>query len=370
MDLQVIQLSGTAFEQGYKHGQTLSREIAHNLDLYFYRFQNECGLGKDEVLARAKQYNQSIAQRHPTYFEGMKGIVKGSGADAIEIAALNVRYEILYYQYATKGIAEGCTSLAIDRSYSAENHLILAQNWDWFPETKGAIIHTHRLDGLETLAFTEAGIFGGKIGLNSAGIGLLINGLVALEDNWMQLEKPFHVRCHEILQQTQFEQAIGVVTKQRRACSANFMIGSAKSGTVNIEAAPDTVSIVGSDYGYLVHTNHFVDPAALGIHEVEERMHSEHRFNRLCSLLPSNSNVNDDDIKRWLSDHNGHPNSICQHRDPAYPEAEQYVTVVSVILNLDTLTMQVATGQPCVEPYKAIQLQTSYKPTQASLIPS
>ena len=35
-----------------------------------------------------------------------------------------------------------------------------------------------------TLAFTEAGIFGGKIGLNSAGLGLAINGITTVDDDW------------------------------------------------------------------------------------------------------------------------------------------------------------------------------------------
>ncbi len=54
------------------------------------------------------------------------------------------------------------------------------------------------LDGLRTLSFTEAGIFGGKIGLNSAGLGLTVNGLTTTDDDWSRLSKPFHVRCYEI----------------------------------------------------------------------------------------------------------------------------------------------------------------------------
>ena len=360
MALPIIQLTGKPFAQGQTHGQTLHNAIAKNLDLYFYRFQHECGLQKDMVLQRAELYQAEIAQRHPDYAAGMAGIAAGCGADLVEIAALNVRYEILYYQYAVKGLADGCTSLVVERERSAENNLILAQNWDWFPDAQGAILHTKRSDHFETLAFTEAGIFGGKIGLNSAGIGLLINGLIALEDDWSLLNKPFHVRCYEILQQSTLKDAMAVVTSERRACSANYVIGSAESGVVNIEAAPDTVAHIRPKNGCIVHTNHFIDPASLGIRQPEaERIHTEHRYQRLSQLLPTDAKISDADIKSWLSDHDGFPDSICQHADPKLPDAERYGTVVSLVLNLDQLTMQIAAGNPCQHPFETVALAAS-----------
>jgi isopenicillin-N N-acyltransferase-like protein len=40
----------------------------------------------------------------------------------------------------------------------------------------GAVLHTTDDDSFETLAYTESGIVGAKIGLNTAGLGLCING--------------------------------------------------------------------------------------------------------------------------------------------------------------------------------------------------
>ena len=355
MTLPNISLEGTTFEQGVTHGQTLCDAIADNLDLYFYRFLHECNLQKDVVLQRAKQYLTEIERRHSAYANGMRGIAEGCGADLIEIAALNVRYEILYYQYAVKGLADGCTAIAVDRMRSASNQLLMAQNWDWFPDTRCAVLHTKREDNFETLAFTEAGIFGGKIGLNSAGLGLLINGLIALEDDWTTLTTPFHIRCYEILQQANFQAAMKIVTDEARACSANFVIGSAENGVVNIEAAPYSVAISSFDKGVIAHTNHFVEPLSLGIRQpVEERIHTEHRYRRICSLFSGDELISEQDIKHWLSDHNGFPNSICQHADDALPKAEHYATVASFIINLDKRTMAIAYGQPCAAPFVAL----------------
>jgi hypothetical protein len=60
------------------------------------------------------------------------------------------------------------------------------------PEVRGALLHTIEPDGMKTLGFTEAGIFGAKIGLNSAGIGLVINGMTTTDDDWSRLSLPFH----------------------------------------------------------------------------------------------------------------------------------------------------------------------------------
>ncbi len=357
MGIPFIELNGGVYNQGVTHGLRLSQAIADNLALYFYRFEHECGLLKDEALQRAGQYLEAIKNNHPRYYIGMQGIAHGSDADLVEIAMLNVRYEILYYQYALKGLADGCTSLVVDRSRSAEDQLILAQNWDWFPDIKCAIVRTVAPDGPSTLTFTEAGIFGGKIGINSDGVGLLVNGLISLADTWRTLNKPFHIRCYEILQQRHLRAALAVVTSEQRACSANFVIASAKHGALNVEAAPDAVEMFAPTDGFLVHTNHFLDPELLGVVEpAEERIHTLHRYSCMQGQFPDVGQVTVDTVKRWLSDHDGYPNSVCQHPDSSIPTAEQYATVASIILNLDECTLSVAAGTPCCAPFETYEL--------------
>lgn len=354
----LIHTTGSPFEQGVNQGKSLHAEIFKNLDLYFYRFQHECCLKKDEVLNRAGRYLPKLKSQNQDYYAGMLGIASGCGADLLEIVALNVRYEILYYQYAIKGLADGCTSIAVTNKRTTEQHTLLAQNWDWFPETAGAVIHAEHENGVSSLAFTEAGIFGGKIGLNSAGIGLLINGLISLQDDWSTLEKPFHLRCYEILQQETFQNAIDIVTDEPRACSANFVIGSANGKIFDIEAAPQTFAVHTPQNGVLVHTNHFLDPAGLDVSEpAEERIHTEHRYDRAIKISSQNNElVSQKDIKNWLSDHDGHPNSICQHRDPELPDYEQYESVASFLLNLSTQTLAITYGPPCSANFQEFNL--------------
>ena len=197
MTLPLLQLDGGPYDQGRRHGEALQGPIAHNLAVYFWRFAEEAGLPRGEVLTRAVRYARAIEAGNPAYFAGMRGIAEGGGFDLGEIVALNVRYEILYYQFgvlATGGV-DGCTAFAVLPAASANGHLLLGENWDWIPDVRGAVVRTAQPDGLPTLSSTEAGLFGAKIGLNPARPGPAINGLAPTADDRSQRGTAFHVGC-------------------------------------------------------------------------------------------------------------------------------------------------------------------------------
>lgn len=362
MTFPVLQLTGTPYEQGVQHGRQLTDRIAHNLGIYFNRFEREVKLSRAEVLGRAAKYLQAIEVQNSDYFAVLNGIATGSGFDLLELAALNVRYEILYYQFGVNAMADGCTAFALLPEAAASGHLTLGQNWDWIPQVKGALLETVEPDGLRTLSFTEAGIAGGKIGLNSAGLGLAINGMTTTDDDWGRLTKPFHVRCYEILRQREFDAAVRVVTDEARSCSTNFLIAQTPDRVVDVEAAPDKVRLLNCEAGCLVHSNHFVDPQGMGIVEPpnERRPYSHHRRARLGELLRSGggaaTQVSADELEDYLRDHADYPYGICRHADPAEPPEEHYVTVTSIVMDLDARIMRLTDGPPCESDYQEVRL--------------
>jgi isopenicillin-N N-acyltransferase-like protein len=357
MTLPFLQLRGSPYEQGRQHGAALREQIDHNLALYFARFAGEVRLGRDEVLDRATRYLAAIEIDCPEYYGGIRGIADGSGHRLQELAMLNVRYEILYYQFGANAMADGCTAFAVAPDVSANGHLLIGQNWDWIPGVQGALLHTSEPDGLQTLSFTEAGIFGGKIGLNSAGVGLAVNGLTTNGDDWSRLNAPFHARCYAILRARDFAQAIAAVTDAPRACTSNFMIAQAPNRIANVEAAPARARVIAADGGCLVHTNHLLDPAALDAAEPPSdlRPGSCRRFERMNTLI-ENHPIHLDDLQAALRDHDGQASSICRHVDPQRGPAEQYVTVISAIMDLEAQTLSISDGPPCANAYQLHQL--------------
>src|SRR6266851_151268 len=367
--LSVLNLKGSPRQIGYDHGKKARHEIEHNLEVYFRRFKSETELSHDVAVSRAAKFLDVIKKTSPEYAETMKGVAAGSGQDILDITALNVRYELMYSQFSKIGLKPvpktfGCTAFAALPAAVENGHLIMAQNWDWIPEVKGLFLKVRNENGPDVLSFTEAGVVGGKIGLNSEGVGLLINGIVSSKDDWARLKKPFHVRCWEILRSKTLGRAVKVVAQGQRNCSANFILGQQKStgmgNVIDIESAPEAVCELGPDRGAVAHTNHFSNPKVLGVKQVldEERLSTQQRYRRIQRLLDgtvrAGERLNLVAAQNMLRDHHGRPESVCRHSNLKLPEYERYETVVSVIMDLHSRKLWATIGSPCSSEYQSM----------------
>lgn len=352
MALSLVRLEGKPYAQGLAHGAALREHILHNLRLYFARFERELKLTRAETLRRANRYGAAIAAQSPDYHAGMRGIADGAGIAFEAIVALNVRYELFYDAFVERPLPDGCTAFALLPTATTCGHLLIGENWDWIAGVRGALLHSREPDGLEVLAFSEAGIFGGKIGLNSAGLGLAINGLTSHDDDWARLHRPFHIRCYEVLHASELELAVGVIIGEERSCSANFLIAQVPDRVVNLETGPRGVHASACVAGCLVHANHFLHPEAVGTTErnVETSPHSWQRQARLAELLAARP-LGLADLQAALRDHAGYPASVCFHIDPAEPPEEHYESVVSAIMDLHARALYLSDGPPCRAPY-------------------
>jgi isopenicillin-N N-acyltransferase like protein len=356
---------------GFIHGRDAADKIRHNLEVYFRRFKNETELSKEQVFERAQKYLQVIRRVNPAYAETMEGVALGANLKLLEIVALNVRYELMYSQFAKIGIRPipgtyGCTAFAAMPEVVQNRHLLMGQNWDWIPQVEGLFLKIRNRMSPDVLCFTEAGVVGGKIGFNSSGLGLLINGLISDHDDWQRLQKPFHVTCSEILSSDTLPEALSKITRGERSCSANFLIGQqTKLGTakvVDVESAPGATCKLSPQMGVLGHTNHFTNPDALGVKQVldEERQSTLHRYGRINHLLSEKTGdgqkLSMSKAEAMLTDHNGRPESVCRHENHDLPRDERYSTVVSVIIDLYSKQLKATTGSPCENGYQTLRL--------------
>ncbi|MBN2170131.1 MAG: peptidase C45 [Candidatus Krumholzibacteriota bacterium] len=383
MSLPVVELSGAPYEQGVAHGRALAERVHNNLRVYFERFEKEARLPREEVLARTRRYLAALQGQSEEYVQGMRGIADGAGAPLDDIAALNLRYELLYHEYkftktsgagpagsGGKGTAagggkgagrrtDGCTSFALLPEATEPGHLIMGQNWDWIPQVKGALLRVTEPDGLRVLGYTEAGIFGVKIGLNTAGVGLAVNGLLSMDDDWSRLRPPYHLRTHRILRARDFAEAFAVVTDDPPSCSTNYLIGRAPEQVADLEHAPeDAVGVIAAEDGVLVHANHFEDPEAIGVTPVDTPAlpKSRHRAERLRARLAGAKPLSIAGVMDCLCDHDGRPNSVCRHPDTALPGSDRVETVTSVIMDLEEGRLWATEGPPCANDYQELSL--------------
>ncbi|KAL2826114.1 hypothetical protein BDW59DRAFT_179673 [Aspergillus cavernicola] len=169
-----VQCSGTPHEIGIQHGSAASSQILRCIDYYSSLFHEKCALDWEHVRSLAESFAVRIKAVWPAFYDEMEGIAQGSGRSILDIVALNVRTEIAFGCFS-----DGCTSL----SWHTENHSFLAQNWDWHPAQKQNLILLsihHQCPKPSIKMITEAGIIG-KIGFNSAGVGVCLNVIRAKE---------------------------------------------------------------------------------------------------------------------------------------------------------------------------------------------
>ena len=174
MSLSHFKFIGTTYEQGLAHGEALQESIANNIDIYLNRFENEAGIGKNELLENSGIYLNILRKQSHEYVNGMNGIAESSNLNLLEIAMLNLRYELLYHalgKLLQSEAVDGCTSFAVLPEAADNKHLLMGQNWDWIPDVDCVLTTSIDTAGLRRMAISEAGIFGGKPGMNSKGVG-------------------------------------------------------------------------------------------------------------------------------------------------------------------------------------------------------
>jgi isopenicillin-N N-acyltransferase like protein len=367
--IALLTTEGDGHACGLAHGRRFSQEIADNVATYLRRFAAS-GLDRDAAFAEAARWRKAIEALSPAYGEEMQGIAQGSGQSEDTIALLNARYELAFtlfgreaQQAARAELLEvgpdGCTTFGLLPEATADGHTWLGQNWDWLEGVHGRtfVLRARRKERPSFVCLTEAGIAGGKMGVNECGIGLVENGLASSHDGRNPYRKPFHVRCREVLDADRFEQAARPVTDTPRTCSANFMIGSAGGEIVDLETSPDHVSRLDPEGGIITHSNHFL-ASGHGESLLEKispnTLHRAERMRRL--LAPHRGALSFGHMRAAAADHAGEPYAICRHPDPSQPSARRTMTVGAVLIDLEARTMHVTNGPPCANEYVAFEI--------------
>jgi len=349
---------------GFAHGRKFAREIADNEQTYLRRFAAS-GLGRDAAFAEAVRWLTAIGRQNADYAEEMRGIAAGSGQSVETIALLNARYELAFTLFGKDAKAgqreellaagpDGCTTFGLLPSVTADRHTWLGQNWDWLEGVHGRtfVLRVRRKAKPSFVCLTEAGIAGGKMGLNECGVGLIENGLASSHDGRNPYEKPFHVRCREVLNAERFEDAVDSVSRTPRTCSANFIIGQAGGRVVDVETSPDHASETEPEDGIVTHSNHFLTPGH-GESLLEKLSpNTLYRADRMRRLLAEHRGaISFAHMRAAAADHFGAPYAICRHPDPQQPGAKRTMTAGAVLIDLEARVMHVANGPPCANEY-------------------
>lgn len=350
-----------AYERGLAHGKTFSADVAANLETYLRRFEAS-GLPREEAFEEALRWQASMESQNAEYAEEMLGIAKGAEQNTAAIALLNARYEIAFMifgkdarkQESGPSIAtddtDGCTTFGLLSDVTADGHTWLGQNWDWIAgvHQRTIVLRIQRTHKPSMVCMTEAGIVGGKMGVNACGIGLVENGLASDIDGCNPYQKPFHMRCREVLDADRYADALSPIVATKRTCSGNFVIGGAEGEIIDFETSPNHITYLQPVNGIVTHSNHF-----LGTGHGESQMEKVSpgtlfRAARMRRLLEKGKNQIDvATMVAAMSDHFSAPHALCRHPDPRQAAAKQTMTTGAVLIDLESRVMHVADGPPC-----------------------
>ncbi|MEV5967694.1 C45 family peptidase [Kribbella sp. NPDC051952] len=353
---RVIEIvSPSAAERGRQYGHAAADLVAQAIEYYRDGFAHQTGLTWDQVLELTRPWQGLVERDFPELLEEMRGIAEGAGASLPEIVALNCRGEIIYDNWFPAQ-ADGCTSFSLIDEAAGDGHVYAGQNWDWRHAIRDTVVILRVVQPPKpTLIMqVEAGQIG-RHGANSAGMALNANGLGGRFDDSVGM--PQTVIRRAVLDAPNVTDALKILTWTKGHIPSNALITHRDGFSIDIETTPAGHGWEYGQDGLLVHGNHYqaFTPVSTGARLMSpDSLVRTPRARR--GLIQAAYAEKPDDVRTAIhsamSDHLGHPDSLCTHPDERAPEVEQWSTTLSTCVDLTTGEYYVAGGPPCENPYE------------------
>ena len=323
--LRVLELSGTPFEMGYKHGRAFKEDIVafthERVKLSGDPKWSGRDLSRREVLALAEACVEEHERYAPHLLDELRGIGEATGlslAELIIVGGFTDFVDLVYSTHASKvpahAGADNCTAFLVPDEMSATKQGFYGQTWDMHDS---ATPHVVMLRGKpenkpEFLAFTTVGCVG-MIGMNSEGVAIGINNLGGA-DGQVGVTWPFVIR--KALEQKNTDDALACITDAKLAGAHNYLLMDKTGKGYNVEAMPTQTHITELGDEPLVHTNHCLTSSTCSVERTREptsQASSEARLQRGHDLL-AKGNITEEDLKAVTRD----PDAICVTSKPPH----------------------------------------------------
>ncbi len=324
-----ITIEGGPYERGWQHGQQLKAAISETIDFYRSIFM----MPESEILHHAKYFQNLIQVFKIEYIDEINGIAEGADIDPLWIVALNARTEILSRKTALT--SNECTAIYYPRQS------ILGQNWDWGRalEPLTVLMRIVRPCGHIIRMITEPGIIG-KIGMNSAGLGVCLN-ILTLGKKLSGL--PVHIVLRALLDCHSLSEARSLLEDHSSGKASNIIVADAGGNGFDMEFCDDRFFLLEPVGDYLLHSNHYLGEA-INPSNSPEFLSSYTRFHRATSLLKADSEKTVMSMCDILSDDSNEKLPIYRSY-VADDSVHELGTVCSVVMSLAERKMFIRKGK-------------------------
>ncbi|MEZ4632134.1 MAG: C45 family peptidase [Deinococcales bacterium] len=277
MAIRVLELGGSFFDMGYKHG-FLYREAIRRFARERLRLSGEVAwtgrqASRSEILSLADACLAEHKSYCPELIEELEGMAMATGLSLRELIIVNGFTDFIDVVYNSPYrtdipqrplvAADNCTAFLIPNERSEDGLGFFGQTWDMH---KSATPHVILLRGKpskgpEFLCFSTVGCVG-MIGMNEAGIAVGINNILGA-DGQVGLMWPFVIR--KILAQDNLEAALACLTEAKLAGAHNYLLFDRHGKGYNVEAMSTYQHITELKDEAIVHTNHCLVAKAKGL---------------------------------------------------------------------------------------------------------
>ncbi len=341
-----IEVDGSPRQMGEQLGEGAREEIRGFDAVALERVNLTMAVSEERALAVAADSIERVAGYAPEMLEELNGMAASSGVPAERLMLLQIRNQL-------RPDGGGCTSFALSRP--AAIGAFVGQNWDNDPALDPfTIVLTRRPEGEPAfMSITQAGLVA-YIGVSEAGVGICMNTLPAPS---RPLGVPHYFTVRGMYRTGTLDAALEAVRRAQRAIPANVIL-AAPDGLADFEITVGDVHVIRDDgSGIVTHTNHCVHPDLAPVNnDFPELIQSGPRKCRVDELLRrAPSPLTEASLREILSDHDGHPHSICRHAND-HPDNGFWTSVFSVIIDVGAGRMKVSRGNPCKSPYETYHL--------------
>ena len=340
-----FEASGDAREIGRQHGEQARDRIDGYLDFLASSLQ----IGRTELGVRALRFQPLFNAHCPELLIEAQGLAEGAGLSLADALAAQLRGEL---GQVNDG---GCTTFAIDACGTVSGSTLIGQTSDNPPELEqfGYVLKLRPANHPAILMWTFGGMLGYH-GINEYGVSHFANALGGGPSWKFALS---HYPLKRLILQQQSITGVRQLMKQFSVCSnGNYMLSDGHGTIEDVELTSEGPFFPFGHPLFQVHTNHYLcKEHACDTNWRYSPTDSFPRLDRMQKLIGDRfGSISLQDIQRFLSDHEGHPVSICRHSHsgPDGPMLDRRgKTVVALIAEPEKRHLHVAFGNPCENPF-------------------
>ena len=236
-------------------------------------------------------------------------------------------------------------------SWRTDDASFLAQNWDWQEAQKQnlIILTIEQTDKPTIKMVTEAGLIG-KIGLNSAGVGVCLNAIRIKGMDPTRL--PCHLGLRMVLDSTSREEAVQKLENYGIASACHMLVADATGGIGLEWSSVEVQKCTMNSLDQVFHSNHYLLKHPGVGQDTNWLPDSSYRVTRIEELTNKiDSAVTKDKIFDMFKDEANYPGAICRAQKGGSGSASLF----NIVMDLKAKRAVVTLGRP-VEPEEVVQL--------------